>query len=203
MLGYKYNNDLARLITNVGENIDVNEKNVDWHLFQIGRDISLTKSVYEQWKNKRFNSMMLPSSLYVRKPDDNDPEEVDTYVAVLRSFIHYLEKTEKPFTVEQEKIRTLISNLDQRIKETVDESVKMKLEKQRLDYLATFSRGNYSLVQFVKNLVETRIGVCDNEITICSNDVNLINFITNDMKDSGKKVVVISKEESANGRTKL
>ena len=203
MLGYKYNNDLERLITNVGEHVKITEKNADWYLFQIGRDLTLTKSVYEQWKNKRFNTMLLPSSLYVKKPDDHDPKEVDSYISVLRSFINYLEKTEKPFTVEQERARTMISNIDQRIKETTDEALKMKYEKQRIALLSSLSRTNIGLVTFVGNLISTRIGVDENEITICSSDVCLIDFVSNDLKDSGKKIIVVSREESTNGRTEL
>ena len=194
MLKYKYESMFYRFITSNQKEIVVDDKNADWHLFQLGNDLSMTKANFEQKKNRNFIEWMLPASLSTYNTNDYNHTETDLYIAALSSFIHYLEKQEKSLKIEQENIRTVIDNIDQRIKEAVDESVKARHNVQRMKLITDFNRSSHLLIQFVKEMMTTKIRIEDDTVSVYSPDEDLIQFMSKELTANGRKMQVVTEE---------
>jgi len=194
MLTYKYDNLFYKFITNNQREVIVDGKNADWHLFQLGKDLSLTKNMYEQKKFRNFLDGTLPKSLSTFKIEQYNNDETDLYIIAIGSFIHYLTESEKPFKVEQENIRTVIENFDQRIREENDLTTKKRLEIKKMEYVANYNRITLRTIHFVNEMMQTKIKVEGNTIYVYSSDDELLQFMTKEVTSKDKKIQVVTQE---------
>ena len=196
MMEYKYESNFYRFITNNQKEVVLDEKNADWHLFQIGRDLSLTKCLYEQKKFRSYIDGMLPESFQTEGKDYNITE-TNAFIDAIGSFIHYLEKSEKPLRTKQENVRTLIENCDQMIRETNDQTLKRKLEAKKIEYISEFNRSSTGLIAFVSGMMSTKIKVVGGVVSVYSQNDDLLQSIEKELSQKNIKFVVMTKEDAS------
>jgi hypothetical protein len=199
MLGYRYEGRFIQaLLGKTDQNIlDVTDKNVNWQLFQFNRDISLTKNIYEQNKNWQRIERTLPKSLQsFNDQEQKDPVEVDVFILALGSILRYIGDHEKNFSMETEKMKTLINNLEQHIDETTELTVKKRQEHQKNTLLADLSRAKEQFIHFVSDLLATWIRIDDLNLLISSKDDDLIDHMKKDLMASKEYRILVSRNSS-------
>ena len=201
MLEYKYEETFIRLLLGNQEakSPAVNEKNVSWHLFQFGRDISLTKGIYEQKLNMRRSIGHLPKSLQVAEDYHDSISEMRTFVFALDSFLRYIQSREKPMVVNIENTKTEMDNIEQQIKEAPNEIAKERHETKKQKILREHRIAHGGMVGFVKNLMPSGITVIGEQISVRSKDPDFIQFLQTECERTGYKYTKVLERENHNG----
>jgi hypothetical protein len=161
------------------KNPEIIPANANWMLFQIGRDLELTKNVIEQKLNTM--SYNLPQPMRV---NHWNVDESRIYIKVLKSFLDYIVVFEKEVKRDREKLvseivaqRKLV-DAEKEARKKLSLSTKLKTTERRLISLDS------EIGRFVGSIIETTIKVSDKEISIFSESEDLI--------DKFKKVAVDS-----------
>lgn len=161
------------------QNPEVVPTNANWLLFQMGRDIELSKNVIIQRNNMLFNELKSPGAL--RSNHLPDIAESKVYVETLKTFLTLIIKFEKELKSDREKIVSDIRKQKVEIVDEIEARKKIQLEsKLRLSENRLLSMDS-EIGRFVGSIINTTIKVNGNEIFIFTE--------SEDLMDEVKKIV--------------
>jgi len=150
----------------------VNAENSEWFLFQIGRDVQLSKNIVDVSLRDDF------------KRKNYSYEERDIYMSILKTYLCFLTDWEKDIKLEKkmllkeiyEKKKLVTDNLKPKKKHKIDIEIG-KLEN-KLELI------NGVIERFVKSIIETRIVIENNMVYLFSDNLELFKKIKQVVLDS-------------------
>jgi len=146
--------------------------NANWMLFQLGRDIDLTKGVTEQSLNRSFiNSILSPSLQHNHQPNI---VESRVYIALLKAFLDYIVEFEKEVKHDREQIVTEIKGINHEIELEKEVRKKIQLESKLKNVERRLLSLDGEIGRFLGSIIETTIKVDNKQIFIFSESVDLI-----------------------------
>jgi hypothetical protein len=151
------------------KNPEIVPANANWMLFQIGRDLELSKNVIEQKLNTMHYNLPNPMKL-----NHWNVDESRIYIKIIKSFLDYIVAFEKEIKHDREKIVSDINMQHREVDAEKDGRKKLQMEAK----LRTIERKLLSLDseigRFVGSIIETTIKINDKEISIYSESEDLV-----------------------------
>jgi len=162
----------------------INTENAEWFLFQIGRDVQLSKNLIDI--GLRFN--------YGKKTYNYD--ERDMHSIIMKVYIHFISIWEKDVKVEREMIIKKLYERKKLLDDTVKPKIKYKIEIEMASLNNQLESINSEIERFVKTIIGTRIKIEDRVVCLFSNNLNLIEKIKQIVLESKFVFNKVDKEET-------
>lgn len=144
---------------------NVTAENAEWFLFQIGRDVQLAKNVVDI--GLRFDVYKKAYSY----------DERDIHSSIMKVFIHFLTDWEKDIKVEQKLLVKNIYEKKKLIVDTLKPKKKHKIEAEISKLENKLETINSEIVRFVKSIIETRIIIENNVVSMFTDNLDLLEKI--------------------------
>ena len=176
MLSYKYIDSFSWLQGSLNSE-KMNLKNADWHLFQIGRGLSIRLCNIQQVMNRTMYGWANPLSNGITNETGYTYQEAELYCNLLSALIGYIEIEEKRLLVDVEKISTEIKELEYEIRLVHDVKIKHKLEVDLMEQQKLLIQAQKIVLDFVMNLAEFRLTVENKEVSVHCKIQPVINLL--------------------------
>jgi len=144
----------------------INTENAEWFLFQIGRDVQLSKNIVDI--GLRFDNVDKKSYGY---------DERDMHSIIMKTYLHFISVWEKDIKVERKMIIKEMYEKKKLLETPVKLKVKYKVEMEIDKLNNKLGLINSEIERFVKTIVDTRIKIEDNMVYLFSNNLSLIEKI--------------------------
>jgi len=167
---YKPNNDFCLRHQVSYESSDITSNNAEWYLFQIVRDIYITKNnVNFSFDIKKYNEYKFT---YV---------EQKIFVIVLNIYLKFIYNWEKDILIERKKLLQNVYDIKQEIKNSTTKKV-LKKEKEINTMLHKLSHINEHIITFVNSIINTRIYIKDRKVYMYVDNYDLFDIIKDVIK---------------------
>lgn len=156
----------------VYKNPEVQPSNANWLLFQIGRDIELSKNVIIQRNNNLRIAFTSPESMRTNHLPNIDESKI--YINILDEFSKVIVKFEKDIKGQREDKAMSIRHQRELVDVETDGRKKMQLESRLRKLEADLLSIDSDIGRFVGSIIETTLKVDGKEISIFSDGEDLV-----------------------------
>ena len=145
--------------------LNINTENAEWFLFQIGRDIQLSKNIIDVGLN--FNNGKKNYSF----------DERDIHSSILKAYLHFISDWEKDVKIEREMIIKELFERKKLLEGDLKPKTKYKIEIEVDNLNNRLESINGKIETFVKTIIETRIKIEDNTVYLFTDNLDLLKKI--------------------------
>lgn len=158
--------------TSMYKGFKVSTKNAEWFLFQIGRDIQISRNIIDI--GLRF--------------DDNKKnysyDERDIHSSVLKAYIHFISDWEKDVKVDRKRLIKDIHEKNKLLENDIKKKTRYKIELEIKSLESQLKNINERIKEFVEKIIDTIIIIDDNKVYLFSNHDGLIEKIKQTVLES-------------------
>lgn len=148
------------------KNLEVTTDNADWYLFQIMRDVQLSKNTVEI--NFERNNGEKKSYTW---------DEKKIHSAVMKTYLHFLLEWGRDIKIERKQILSNIYNIKKQLSSDIKVKQKIKLEAKNMILSNKLQTVDLEIATFVRSIIDTRMRIEDHTLQIYTENSKLLSLI--------------------------